>query len=96
MSAAVPRDQDRADHVHEIEEGPMSRTLDDAVVVVTGGGAGVGQAQSASRGRLAHVLDVGSEHSLGVPPHVPPLSTYTVTKYTSLAGLAADHQNGGE
>jgi NAD(P)-dependent dehydrogenase (short-subunit alcohol dehydrogenase family) len=42
-------------------------------------------AESATRGRLAHVLNVGSEHSLGVPPHVPPLSTYTVTKYTSLA-----------
>jgi NAD(P)-dependent dehydrogenase (short-subunit alcohol dehydrogenase family) len=42
-------------------------------------------AQSAARGRFAHVLNVGSEHSLGVPPHVPPISTYTVTKYTSLA-----------
>ena len=40
---------------------------------------------SAARGRFAHVLNVGSEHSLGVPPYVPPLSTYTVSKYTSLA-----------
>jgi len=42
-------------------------------------------AAAAARGRLAHVLNVGSEHSLGVPPYVPPISTYTVTKYTSLA-----------
>jgi NAD(P)-dependent dehydrogenase (short-subunit alcohol dehydrogenase family) len=42
-------------------------------------------AAAAAAGRLAHVLNVGSEHSLGVPPHVPPISTYTVTKYTSLA-----------
>jgi NAD(P)-dependent dehydrogenase (short-subunit alcohol dehydrogenase family) len=40
---------------------------------------------SAAAGRFAHVLNVGSEHSLGVPPHVPPMSTYTVSKYTSLA-----------
>jgi NAD(P)-dependent dehydrogenase (short-subunit alcohol dehydrogenase family) len=42
-------------------------------------------AASANRGRFAHVLNVGSEHSLGVPPYVPPISTYTVSKYTSLA-----------
>jgi len=42
-------------------------------------------AQSASQGRFAHVLNVGSEHSLGVPAYVPPMSTYTVSKYTSLA-----------
>ena len=32
----------------------------------------------------AYLLNVGSEHSLGVPPHVPRLSAYTVTKYATL------------
>jgi NAD(P)-dependent dehydrogenase (short-subunit alcohol dehydrogenase family) len=40
---------------------------------------------AADRGELAHVINVGSEHSLGVPPHVPPVSTYTVSKYTTRA-----------
>jgi NAD(P)-dependent dehydrogenase (short-subunit alcohol dehydrogenase family) len=40
---------------------------------------------AAASGRGAHVLNIGSEHSLGVPPHAPPMSTYTVSKYTSLA-----------
>jgi NAD(P)-dependent dehydrogenase (short-subunit alcohol dehydrogenase family) len=39
---------------------------------------------AADRGEFAHVLNVGSEHSFGVPPFVPPLSAYTVSKYTSL------------
>jgi len=30
-------------------------------------------------------MNVGSEHSLGVPPHVAPASPYTVSKYTMLA-----------
>jgi NAD(P)-dependent dehydrogenase (short-subunit alcohol dehydrogenase family) len=34
--------------------------------------------------RHAYILNVGSEHSLGVPPHVMPLSTYTVSKYAVL------------
>jgi NAD(P)-dependent dehydrogenase (short-subunit alcohol dehydrogenase family) len=38
----------------------------------------------AAAGRPAHILNVGSEHSLGVPPHVMSLSTYTVSKYTTL------------
>ena len=40
---------------------------------------------SAAAGRPAYVLNVGSEHSLGVPPHVPAASAYTVSKYASLA-----------
>lgn len=40
--------------------------------------------EAAARGELAHVLNVGSEHSFGVPPTVPPISNYTVTKYTTL------------
>jgi NAD(P)-dependent dehydrogenase (short-subunit alcohol dehydrogenase family) len=39
---------------------------------------------TAAAGRPAHVLNVGSEHSLGVPPHVIPISPYTVTKYAAL------------
>ncbi|WP_109526432.1 SDR family NAD(P)-dependent oxidoreductase [Nocardia aurea] len=36
------------------------------------------------RGEPAYVLNVGSEHSLGVPPHVMPISPYTVSKYATL------------
>ncbi|MEU1192569.1 SDR family oxidoreductase [Streptomyces sp. NPDC005859] len=39
----------------------------------------------AAQGAPAHILNVGSEHSLGVPPHVAPLSAYTVSKYATLA-----------
>jgi NAD(P)-dependent dehydrogenase (short-subunit alcohol dehydrogenase family) len=40
---------------------------------------------NAAVGAPAYILNVGSEHSLGVPPHVAPLSTYTVTKQAELA-----------
>lgn len=40
---------------------------------------------SAAAGALAYILNVGSEHSLGVPPHVMPLSPYTVSKQAGLA-----------
>jgi NAD(P)-dependent dehydrogenase (short-subunit alcohol dehydrogenase family) len=40
---------------------------------------------NAAKGVPAYILNVGSEHSLGVPPHVMPLSTYTVTKQAGLA-----------
>ncbi|MEH0580673.1 MULTISPECIES: SDR family oxidoreductase [Streptomyces] len=39
----------------------------------------------AAAGAPAHILNVGSEHSLGVPPHVASLSAYTVSKYATLA-----------
>jgi NAD(P)-dependent dehydrogenase (short-subunit alcohol dehydrogenase family) len=39
---------------------------------------------SAGAGRRAIIVNVGSEHSLGVPPHVQPISTYTVSKYATL------------
>jgi NAD(P)-dependent dehydrogenase (short-subunit alcohol dehydrogenase family) len=39
---------------------------------------------AAESGRPARLLVVGSEHSLGVPPHVPPASAYTTAKYASL------------
>jgi NAD(P)-dependent dehydrogenase (short-subunit alcohol dehydrogenase family) len=32
----------------------------------------------------AFILNVGSEHSLGVPPYVAPISAYTVSKYATL------------
>ncbi|MBE1594123.1 MULTISPECIES: SDR family NAD(P)-dependent oxidoreductase [Streptomyces] len=41
----------------------------------------IGTSRSGSPARL---LVVGSEHSLGVPPHVFPASVYTVAKYASL------------
>jgi NAD(P)-dependent dehydrogenase (short-subunit alcohol dehydrogenase family) len=40
---------------------------------------------NAANGAPAYILNVGSEHSLGVPPHVMPLSAYTVTKQAALA-----------
>lgn len=40
--------------------------------------------EAAAAGRFAHILNVGSEHSLGVPPHVPPVSAYTAAKYAVL------------
>ncbi|MGO4424636.1 SDR family NAD(P)-dependent oxidoreductase, partial [Streptomyces sp. MCAF7] len=40
---------------------------------------------NAAKGAPAYILNVGSEHSLGVPPHVMPLSAYTVTKQAGLA-----------
>jgi NAD(P)-dependent dehydrogenase (short-subunit alcohol dehydrogenase family) len=39
-------------------------------------------------GRTSAVLLTGSEHSLGVPPHVPPMTAYTTAKH-ALLGLAA-------
>lgn len=39
---------------------------------------------AASRGERASIVNVGSEHSLGVPPHVQSISTYTVAKYAVL------------
>jgi NAD(P)-dependent dehydrogenase (short-subunit alcohol dehydrogenase family) len=39
---------------------------------------------SAAAGMPSRLLVVGSEHSLGVPPHVPAVSDYTVAKYASL------------
>jgi NAD(P)-dependent dehydrogenase (short-subunit alcohol dehydrogenase family) len=39
---------------------------------------------AASAGRPAFILNTGSEHSLGVPPHVGPMSVYTATKFAAL------------
>ncbi|MDX2604424.1 SDR family NAD(P)-dependent oxidoreductase [Streptomyces caniscabiei] len=39
---------------------------------------------AAARGGPAYILNTGSEHSLGVPPHVLPMSTYTTSKYAAL------------
>ncbi len=44
--------------------------------------------RSRSAGRDAAVLVTGSEHSLGVPPHVPAMTAYTTSKH-ALLGLAA-------
>ncbi len=40
---------------------------------------------TAASGGEAAILNVGSEHSLGVPPHVMAVSAYTVSKYATLA-----------
>ncbi|SCK42846.1 meso-butanediol dehydrogenase / (S,S)-butanediol dehydrogenase / diacetyl reductase [Variovorax sp. HW608] len=39
---------------------------------------------AASAGRPAFILNTGSEHSLGVPPHVGPMSVYTASKFAAL------------
>ncbi|WP_196248781.1 SDR family NAD(P)-dependent oxidoreductase [Rhodococcoides fascians] len=39
---------------------------------------------SSASGRAAYLLNTGSEHSLGVPPHVAPMSIYTVSKFATL------------
>ncbi|WP_329281690.1 SDR family NAD(P)-dependent oxidoreductase [Streptomyces sp. NBC_01451] len=39
---------------------------------------------AAARSEPAYLLNTGSEHSLGVPPHVMPMSTYTTSKYAAL------------
>jgi NAD(P)-dependent dehydrogenase (short-subunit alcohol dehydrogenase family) len=44
--------------------------------------------RSRSAGGAASVLITGSEHSLGVPPFVPPMMAYTTSKH-ALVGLAA-------
>lgn len=41
--------------------------------------------RQSARDGWGHILNVGSEHSLGVPPYVPPISWYTVTKQAGLA-----------
>ncbi|MFF7645272.1 SDR family NAD(P)-dependent oxidoreductase [Streptomyces canus] len=43
--------------------------------------------KAADEGGPAYLLNTGSEHSLGVPPHVMPMSAYTISKYAAL-GLA--------
>jgi len=40
--------------------------------------------EAADAGKPAYILNTGSEHSLGVPPHVMPMSTYTTSKYAAL------------
>lgn len=41
--------------------------------------------RNAAGGRPAYILNVGSEHSLGVPPHVRQISGYTLSKQAELA-----------
>lgn len=48
---------------------------------------------SAAAGRPAYLLNTGSEHSLGVPPHVTPISVYTVTKYAALGLTMTAHRD---
>jgi NAD(P)-dependent dehydrogenase (short-subunit alcohol dehydrogenase family) len=40
--------------------------------------------EASQRSQRAHVLTTGSEHSLGVPPHVGPMTAYTTTKHAVL------------
>lgn len=39
---------------------------------------------AASAGRPAFIMNTGSEHSLGVPPHVAQMSVYTASKFAAL------------
>lgn len=40
--------------------------------------------KNGAAGAPAYILNTGSEHSLAVPPHVMPMSVYTVSKYATL------------
>jgi NAD(P)-dependent dehydrogenase (short-subunit alcohol dehydrogenase family) len=40
--------------------------------------------KAADAGEPAFILNTGSEHALGVPPHVMPMSVYTVSKFATL------------
>ena len=51
--------------------------------------------ESAAAGRPAYLLNTGSEHSLGVPPHVEPISIYTVSKYAILGLTMTAHRDLG-
>jgi NAD(P)-dependent dehydrogenase (short-subunit alcohol dehydrogenase family) len=51
--------------------------------------------KAAAAGEPAYLLNTGSEHSLGVPPYVPPLSVYTATKYAVLGLTMTAHRDLG-
>ncbi|MEV0341392.1 SDR family oxidoreductase [Nocardia sp. NPDC050713] len=51
--------------------------------------------ESAAVGRPAYLLNTGSEHSLGVPPFVEPISIYTVSKYAVLGLTMTAHRDLG-
>lgn len=51
--------------------------------------------ESAGAGRPAYLLNTGSEHSLGVPPYVEPISIYTVSKYATLGLTMTAHRDLG-
>jgi NAD(P)-dependent dehydrogenase (short-subunit alcohol dehydrogenase family) len=44
-------------------------------------------------GQPAYLLNIGSEHSLGVPPHVPAFSVYTTTKFAMLGLTLTAHRD---
>ena len=48
---------------------------------------------AAAAGRPAFLLNTGSEHSLGVPPHVAPYSVYTTTKFATLGLTLTAHRD---
>jgi NAD(P)-dependent dehydrogenase (short-subunit alcohol dehydrogenase family) len=50
---------------------------------------------SAAAGAPSYLLNTGSEHSLGVPPYVPPISVYTVSKYAVLGLTMTAHRDLG-
>jgi NAD(P)-dependent dehydrogenase (short-subunit alcohol dehydrogenase family) len=50
---------------------------------------------AAAAGRAAYLLNTGSEHSLGVPPHVAPFSVYTITKFATLGLTLTAHRDLG-
>lgn len=49
--------------------------------------------KSAAASRPAYLLNTGSEHSLGVPPHVEPISIYTASKYAVLGLTMTAHRD---
>ncbi|SEB58696.1 SDR family NAD(P)-dependent oxidoreductase [Streptomyces melanosporofaciens] len=51
--------------------------------------------KAAAAGHPAYLLNTGSEHSLGVPPHVEPISIYTASKYAVLGLTMTAHRDLG-
>ncbi|WP_217574365.1 SDR family oxidoreductase [Streptomyces sp. GbtcB7] len=49
--------------------------------------------EAAAQGRPAYIMNTGSEHSLGVPPHVAPMSVYTMSKFAALGLTEASRRD---
>lgn len=72
--------------LHEVAPDDAKRVFDVQIFGVYNGVRAFApfRIEGAAAGRPAFVLNVGSEHSLGVPPHVAPSSVYTASKFATL------------
>lgn len=72
--------------LHEVDPEQAKAVLDLNVLGLFHGirAAAAALIASAAAGQSAYLLNTGSEHSLGVPPYVTPISIYTASKYAAL------------